>query len=236
MAEKNISPNLYVIVPAYKEQSHIGQTVRSILEYSPNVLVVDDGSRDKTSEYAEEAGAVVLRHKDNRGKGEALKTGFQYARDQACDLVITMDADGQHRPDEIPKFVDAYRRTGIPILLGNRMADIENMPRIRRWTNAVMSWMLSRIMKQYIPDTQCGFRMYRGDILPFLSVESQRFAAESEILLYLADRGFRIDSVRVSTIYHNEKSMIKPGLDTLRFIAMILRHMRNRKKGVAGRK
>ncbi len=235
MAKEGSPLKVTVLLPAYREENKIGELIRSILVHTPDVVVIDDGSRDRTAVRAEEAGAVVLRHNENRGKGEALKTGFRYARDQACDLVITMDADGQHKPDEIPRFVEAYRRTGIPILLGNRMADRDQMPCIRRWTNRIMSWMLSRMMKQYIPDTQCGFRMFRRDVLPFLTADAHRFAAESEMLLHLSERGFRIDSVRVSAVYRGEKSKIKPSLDTFRFFAMILRYRLHQRRVWANR-
>lgn len=235
MANNDKPLKVTVVIPAYREEEGIYDLVRSVLAHTPDVVVIDDGSRDNTAARAEEAGAVVLRHNENRGKGEALKTGFRYARDQACDLVITMDADGQHSPDEIPRFIEAYRRTGIPILLGNRMPEMDRMPRVRRWTNRIMSWMLSRIMKQYIPDTQCGFRMFRSDVLPFLTADAHRFAAESEMLLHLSERGFRIDSVRVSTIYGDEKSRIKPSVDTIRFFVMIHRYRRHRKYMSANR-
>jgi hypothetical protein len=124
----------------------------------------------------------------------------------------------------VAKFIEAYVRTGIPVLIGNRMADAENMPRIRRWTNQFMSWLLCRAMGQYVPDTQCGYRLYRCDVLPFVLARSEGFAAESEMLLHVAARGIRMGSVRVSTIYADEKSEINPIIDTFRFISMILRY------------
>ncbi len=217
-----------VVIPAYDEEERIGQVVEAARRHAPLVIVVDDGSRDATAEVAEKAGALVLRHSRNEGKGAALQTGFQHALSKDCDVVIAMDADGQHNPDGIPPFLEAYRRTGIPVLLGNRIPHMEAMPRIRRWTNRIMSMMISRIMKQYIPDTQCGYRLFRRDVLPYLNAESHRFAAESEILLHLADRGFRIDCVRVSVIYHNEHSNIRPIRDAIRFFRMLYHYRQER--------
>lgn len=210
-----------IVVPAYREEERIGEVVKEIRRHVPLVVVVDDGSPDRTAEVAGQAGALVLRHAQNQGKGCALQTGFSHAMKEACDVVITMDADGQHSPDDIPTFLEAYQRTGIPVLLGNRMTHQEDMPRIRLWTNRIMSRIISRVMKQYVPDTQCGFRLFHREVLPFLNVDSHRFAAESEVLLHLADRGFRIDSVRVTVIYRNEQSKINPVFDTFRFLQML---------------
>jgi glycosyltransferase involved in cell wall biosynthesis len=215
-----------VIIPAFHEESRIGAVVRAVREQGLDVVVIDDGSGDRTPAEAEVAGAKVVVHPQNMGKGVALNTGFNYARENGYNAVITMDADGQHAPAEAVKFIDAYVRTGIAVLIGNRMADAENMPRIRLWTNQFMSWMLSRVMGQYVPDTQCGYRLYRCDVLPFVSARSERFAAESEMLLHVAARGIRMGSVRVSTIYADEKSKINPLVDTFRFFSMLHHYRR----------
>ena len=218
-----------IVIPAFSEEKHIASVVEQIRQYSDHVVVVDDGSPDQTAAEAEKAGAVVLRHNGNKGKGVALTTGFEYARKKGFEAVITMDADGQHDPNDLPKFVEAYRRTGIPVLVGNRMVDVKDMPLIRRWTNRFMSWMLTRIMGQYVPDTQCGYRLYRCDVIPYISAESEGFAAESEVLLRVSDRGIRIDSVRIATIYGDEKSKINPFSDTIRFFSMIMSNYRRKR-------
>lgn len=225
--DDRIQHKFCVTIPAFHEESKIGAVVRAVREQGLDVVVIDDGSGDRTAAEAEAAGAKVVVHPQNMGKGVALNTGFTYARENGYNAVITMDADGQHAPAEAAKFIEAYVRTGIPVLIGNRMADAENMPRIRLWTNRFMSWMLSRVMDQYVPDTQCGYRLYRCDVLPFVSARSERFAAESEMLLHIAGRGIKIGSVRVSTIYADEKSKVNPLTDTFRFISMILRYRRD---------
>lgn len=214
---------LCVIVPAYMEQRKISDVVKRILKYARHVIVIDDGSTDRTSEEAAAAGATVLRCERNIGKGAALNTGFNYARENDFDCLITMDADGQHDPADIPRFTEAYVRTGIPVLIGNRMGDPGNMPFFRICTNRLMSWYLSRTMKQYVPDTQCGFRLYRCDVIPFIATEAEHFAAESEILLHVAARGIRIDSISIAAVYSDEKSKINPFKDTIRFFLMIHR-------------
>jgi glycosyltransferase involved in cell wall biosynthesis len=219
-----------VIIPAFREEKRIANVVREVRKSGLDVVVVDDGSEDGTSATAKDAGATVIRLEQNCGKGVALNTGFDYARNNGYDAVITMDADGQHDPVEVPKFIEAYVRTGIPVLVGNRMAAPESMPFVRRMTNRFMSWLLSRVMGQYVPDTQCGYRLYRCDVIPFVSAQSERFAAESEILLHVAARGIRIGAVRISTIYADEKSKISPAKDTMRFLQMLLKYRRESKK------
>jgi len=215
-----------VIVPAYREEGRIGQVVREIHSYCSHVIVVDDGSTDGTAKEAEAAGAIVLKHPVNMGKGTAMNTGFKYAQDNGYEFLITMDGDGQHDPAEIPKFVEAYLNTGTPVLIGNRMDDPHAMPLVRRLTNRFMSRLLSRKMGQRVPDTQSGYRLYKCEVLSSISVESARFAAESEILLSLAERGVAIGAVGIKVIYRDEKSKIHPITDTIRFYAMLRRHKR----------
>lgn len=229
MSQARNSQRGCVIIPAFNEEPRIAAVVRRVKEHVPAVVVVDDGSRDGTVREAEAAGATVLRHETNRGKGVALETGFRHAREQGFDYLITMDGDGQHDPADLDRFVEAYTRTGIPVLVGNRMTDAARMPWVRRMTNRFMSALLSREMGQYVPDTQCGYRLFRCDVVPLVSAESTRFAAESEILLHVADRGIRIDAVPVATIYGNEKSKINPFKDTIRFFSMLRRYRRKKR-------
>jgi len=216
-----------VIVPAYQESGRIGRVVEAIREYCPDVIVVDDGSSDSTAAEAERAGATVLRNRVNMGKGIALDVGMAHAREGGYDFVITMDADGQHAPSDIPVFVEEYSRSGIPVLIGNRMSDPGTMPAVRRLTNRFMSWLLSRKMGQRVPDTQCGYRLYSTDCLPPPMPESGRFAAESEVLLHIAAQGVKIGSVPIKVIYGDEKSKINPVKDTVRFFAMLRRFERH---------
>jgi len=223
----NDSARWCAIVPAYQEEAHIASVVQAVRRYCPQVIVVDDGSRDRTAELAAQAGAEVVRHGVNKGKGAALNTGFAEARARGCEFLLTLDADGQHDPAHIPEFVETYRRTGVPVLVGNRMDRAQGMPLHRRLTNLFMSWLLSREMGQWVPDTQNGYRLYRCDVLADLPTQSQRFAAESEVLLVLAERGVRIGAVPVKVIYGGEKSKIHPLRDAIRFFGMLHAHRRN---------
>jgi hypothetical protein len=125
---------------------------------------------------------------------------------------------------DIPAFVGEFERSGPAAIVGTRMDRTENMPLVRRLTNRFMSWLLSRKMGQFVPDTQSGYRLYRKDVLSLVQVESARFAAESESLLCLSAAGFRIASVPIKVIYGDEKSKIHPVRDTLRFISMMRKY------------
>lgn len=215
--------NYLVIIPALNEQAHIADLVRKLRGMHLNVLVIDDGSTDKTSEIAEAEGAVVIRHEQNLGKGKSLADGYRYAASEGYDAVVTMDADGQHDPADVPRFFDTYDRTGIPVLVGNRMHDRARMPLIRRITNRLMSRMLNRQMNQYIPDTQNGFRLYQTDVVTMVIPDNDGFAAESEILLKLDEIDIRMGSVPIAAVYGDEKSHIRPLHDTRLFFKMLFK-------------
>ena len=227
--------NVCVLIPAYREERRIAAVVREVRDYCPAVIVVDDGSPDDTAKAAAEAGATVLEHVHNQGKGAALQTGFDHARARGFDLAITMDADGQHAPSDIPAFLQAYERTRSPVLVGNRMNDIAAMPPLRRFVNRFMSDLLSRVMGQHVPDSQCGFRLYHRSAFPEgpYDAASRRFAAESEVLLRLALQGRKIGAVAIQTIYGDEKSKVNPFTDTLRFFRMLHRFRKIKKDHLA---
>ncbi len=219
-----------VIMPAFCEERRIKRVVLEVKKYIKDVVVVDDGSADATSEEAKAAGALVIKHPTNLGKGMALATGFKFALEKQYAFVITMDADGQHSPEDLYKFIETYRNTQADVIIGNRMDNPDGMPFVRRLTNKFMSWYLSRLIGQFMPDTQNGYRLYSAKVLPtILQARSSRFATESEVLFLLSDRKIKITSLPVKVIYGDEKSKINPFRDTLRFIQMIY-HFKNRNK------
>ena len=222
------------LLPGYREEGRIGKVVREVLEQGCDVIVVDDGSPDATAAEAEAAGATVLRHPGNMGKGVALETGFSYAREKGYEFVITMDSDGQHDPKDMAALIEQHRHSGFPVVVGNRMWDTGKMPFVRRLTNWFMSWLLSREMGQFVPDTQSGYRLYAREVLGMLKTSSARFAAESEVLLSLADNGIRIGAAPIQVIYSDEKSKINPVRDTLRFFSMLRDYRRRRHSSLSG--
>lgn len=225
------TPEGCVIIPAYREADRIAAVIAGVKAFVPDVIVVDDGSPDDTAGEAERAGAVVIRHPVNSGKGAALDTGFRAARERGFDFVITMDGDGQHAPADLPGFVQAHLQQGTPVLVGTRMSDTRSMPWVRRLTNRFMSWLLSREMGQWVPDSQCGYRLYSLAVVPERQVESKRFAAESEILMELSHRGVKIGAVPIATIYGTEKSKIHPVKDAFRFLKMVYQYRQRSQSG-----
>lgn len=213
------------VIPAYNEEKHIGDVVRRTRQKLDDVLVVDDGSADKTAEHAREAGAEIIVHEINRGKGETIKTGLRHWMERQADFVIILDADGQHRPEEIDRFVAAALSADQPkLVLGSRMNDLSSMPLVRRIVNRWMSDQISALCGQRIPDTQCGFRLLHQQLIPELLGGSERFDYETEMLIIASRKGFRIGSVPISTVYSDEVSSIHPVRDTIRFFKLMRRY------------
>lgn len=157
------------VIPAYHDEKHIGDIVRRTGQQLDHVLVIDDGSNDGTAQHAREAGAEVIVHIQNRGKGEAIKTGLRHCLARNVTWVILLDSDGQHLPEEIERFLSAAASTTQPMLfVGNRMDNASAMPFIRRFVNRYMSGWISHLCGQRIPDTQCGFRMLHQQLIPEL--------------------------------------------------------------------
>jgi glycosyltransferase involved in cell wall biosynthesis len=215
------------IIPAYREEKHIGDIIRRTRKQLDHVLAVDDGSRDTTARCAREAGAEVIVHSQNRGKGEAIKTGLRHWLDRQFIHVIILDSDGQHLPEEIDRFIAAAAQAGDrSFFLGNRMNNLTGMPFIRRVVNRYMSNRISHICRQEIPDTQCGFRMLDRQLIPELLEGGNRFDYETEMLIIASRKGYRIESVPITTVYSDEVSKIHPARDTIRFFKLMRRYRR----------
>lgn len=210
------------IIPAYFEEKHVADVVERTLKQVDNVLVVDDGSTDATTENARAAGAVVIKHERNSGKGESIKTGLRYWMERGFQHVIILDADGQHLPEEIARFI-AAAPAGADLLIGTRMNDVRQMPLVRKIVNRYMSRRISRVCKQDVPDTQCGFRMLTARVIPHVLDGAERFDYETEVLFIVSRNGGRIDSVPISTVYADEVSSIHPVRDTIRFLKLMRR-------------
>ena len=215
------------IIPAYSEARFIAKVARQAMQYVKAVWVIDDGSSDSTASEAEAAGAKVIRHSKNLGKGAALKTGLKHAaRDDDASFFLFLDGDGQHDPSDIPAFFEAINHSRAELMVGNRMSNPKSMPRVRRWTNQFMSWQIGKICKMPLPDSQCGFRLVRKELLPILLAAKDRFEFESETIILAAHQGFRIGSVPIRTIYTDQRSKIRPIRDTIRYIRLMCKYRR----------
>lgn len=205
------------VVPCLNEGQTIASLVRSARRHIPAVVVVDDGSRDNTARQAADAGAMVVCHPRNFGKGAAVKTGLTAAARKGFDRALLMDGDGQHRPSDIPAFFRMAERTGAALVIGNRMHDAMSIPWLRRQANRWMSRRISRRVGKNLPDTQCGFRLVDLRIWAGLPCRARRFEIESEMLVAFLDAGCRVDFVPIRVIGRAARSHINPLTDAWRW-------------------
>jgi glycosyltransferase involved in cell wall biosynthesis len=225
-----ISMRICVIIPTYNESKAIAGLINQIRKLGLKAIIIDDGSEDDTVKIAANCGAEVLRNKSNVGKGASLIKGYNFAIAQGFDAVISMDGDGQHSCSDIQVFIQKAETSLGAVIVGNRMVITKGMPVLRVITNRFMSALISLIVKQHIPDTQCGFRLVKKEVLGQMDLSTSKYETESEVLIRAARLGFRIESVPVKTIYTGQKSQINPLVDSLRFLRfMILEFMRSPK-------
>lgn len=214
------------LVPAYREEKHIAEVVKGAKPHVAEVLVIDDGSGDRTAEIAAAVGARVRVNAKNLGKGASLVIGLDQLFSEGCDAVVCLDADGQHLPSEIPLFIELAGSADL--VVGNRMANVKDMPFARLWTNRVTSWIISRLAGVRVPDVQCGFRLVGRGAWRGVAIVSRNYDFESEMIVAMGRKGFRIASAPVSTIYGDEVSSINPVRDTIRFFKMAWRLWRTK--------
>lgn len=211
------------VVPAYEEAGRIGPVVEGLRRHVAQVVVIDDGSRDGSAAEAAAAGATVLRHDRNRGKGAALRTGVEFALQDGFDAVLTCDGDGQHDPTDVPRFLERARTSDADIVLGARTLDVATAPLTRRFTNRASSRLISLIAGRPVRDSQCGFRLLRTRMLRRVPLRGDRYDAESALLLAALRRGHSFAEVPVRTIY-GAPSKFRPVADTWRILRVLMRH------------
>lgn len=212
-----------VVMPAYNEEKHIGPLLEQLGDRGLRVIVVDDGSHDRTSEVAQSYPFVTVeRLSCNEGKGVAIKEGLARAKQMGYEWAVLMDADGQHLPSDLDKFLSAVH-SGVGMVCGNRMGDPKGMPFIRRFTNWLMSFIISAYTWDWIPDTQCGYRLIRLSAIDPEELTSDKYEIETDLILRVRERGWDIVSVPIQSVYHDTAvSYINPVRDTLRFIWFML--------------
>ncbi len=211
------------VIPAYNEARAIGQVVGRARKFVDKVIVVDDGSMDKTAEIARAAGAEVFVLKKNMGKARAIKEGLKECR--GYDAIVLLDGDLQHLPEEIPLLLSCLG-DGSDLVLGSRfLSAYDSMPRMSVLSNRAASVILSFLTGRRVTDPQSGFRAIRGEKLSLLELRAERYAIEHIMLLEAARKKFKINEVPISCVYGDEKSDIHPLKDTLKVVYHILRFL-----------
>lgn len=216
-----------ILIPAYNAQKTIGSVLERVCSLGFDTLVVNDGSTDKTSEVVRSYGVSLLEHPKNLGKGASLRTGFQYILEKNYELVITMDADGQHDPSDIPLLLQAFNRVEPDLIIGSRAAGFGEMPFLRRFWNRLGVRAVSRLCHADITDSQSGFRLIRTEILRRISFTTVGFDTEMELLIKACKKGFRVLSIPVHFEKINDtlSSHFKPVKDTWSVCKLFLRSL-----------
>lgn len=217
----NNNSEILILIPAYNAGRYLVELVTRITKTIPDadILMIDDGSSDDTSEVLESLDVIALVNNPNRGKGYTLQRGFDYARDHKYRYVITIDADLQHSPEEIPRFMEQAEKHDV--IIGVRDIDLKIMPFARWLTNNLTSLLVSIFAGKRIRDSQSGYRMFRTEVLDKFTTRSWRYDYESEILLQTGMAGLSVGEAKISTIYEDSESSIHPFRDTIRFVRLL---------------
>jgi glycosyltransferase involved in cell wall biosynthesis len=220
----NVLGNIAAAIPAYQAAPSVGAVARGALAAVSEVLVIDDGSSDATAEEARRAGARVISFPANRGKGAALAAAFADLFGRGFDGVVTLDADGQHLPEEIPKLLSAAARGG-DLVLGIRDHLFGEMSAVRRASNRLSSKAISVAAGQRLADIQTGFRFYSRRLIETVGFPEARFEAESAVVVRAARRGFRVVTVPVHLGFADGRttSHYRPLIDSLRIAGAVTR-------------
>jgi glycosyltransferase involved in cell wall biosynthesis len=214
-------------IPAFNEADTIQEVIGGLRGKVEQVLVVDDGSTDETGKLASQAGAEVIQHRINRGKGYAVRSAIDWIAARDFTHALFLDGDLQHLPREAPLLIDAAARTGADAVLGERRFGRADMPASRYYANRIGSRALSWFVGLDLLDTQCGFRAFRVEALRAIPLRARGYEIETEILVKLARRRARITTVPITAVYAGQRSKLRPIRDTTRtcFLAVYYRFM-----------
>ena len=216
-----------ILIPAYNAQETLGSVLKKVEPLKIDTIVVDDGSSDETKRVASENGAHLLENPLNLGKGAALQTGFQYMLQKGYQLIITLDADGQHDPSEIPSLLEIFQSVKPDILIASRAAEFRRMTFLRRFWNRLGVKAVARLCHSDITDSQSGFRLIRAKVLKEISLSTSRFETELELLIKACKKGFSVLSVPINTqkVDGTVSSHFRPVVDTWRVCKVFLRSL-----------
>jgi glycosyltransferase involved in cell wall biosynthesis len=216
-----------ILIPAYNAEETLGSVLKKIEPLKMDTIVVNDGSSDETKRVASENGAQLLEHPLNLGKGAALRTGFQYILQKGYQVVITLDADGQHDPSEIPSLLKIFQSVNPDILIASRSAEFGKMTFLRRFWNRLGVKAVARLCHSDITDSQSGFRLIRTEVLKAVDLSTSRFETELELLIKACKKGFGVLSVPIKTqkVDGTGSSHFRPVIDTWLVCKIFLRNL-----------
>jgi glycosyltransferase involved in cell wall biosynthesis len=212
------------LIAAFNEEATIVSVLNGARPFVAEIVVVDDGSGDRTGALAREAGARLIRHRANEGKGVAVRTGLSCVLREDFTHVLFMDGDLQHDPADIRLLIDKAREGVGDFVVAERVFDRATMPRARYYANTIGSRVMSRLTATSIRDSQSGFRLIRSDLLRGLTLTARRYEIEAEILVKLARRGARIERVAVASKYGSARSKMRPIRDVFRICMLTMRY------------
>lgn len=217
--------NLFIVIPAYNAAHTLPALLKRTARCVPklNIIVVNDGSDDSTGAIAESFGTRVVSHERNKGKGAALQSGFDAALLHGCDAVITMDADLQHQPEDIPRFVEMFTVRQHDVIIGSRLHQKKGMPFHRILSNTITTFLVSVRTGVTIADSQSGFRFITSRVIKNVRIRAAGFEAETEFLLRAAKQKFSFGSIPIDTVYAGEKSHMTHLQTTINFVKVLLK-------------
>ena len=222
MSYHKSQPKTIAAIPCLNEQQFIGDIVTRVKKYVDQVIVIDDGSTDNTSKVAQAAGAEVVRHKVNKGYGESIQSCFKAAKRSNADMLVTLDGDGQHNPDEIPQLLAPILEGKADLVIGSRFlqpnlnqsqpisTNLYGMPKYRKFGIDVITWLYNFGSKVKVSDSQSGFRAYNRRVLHAFSPTEKGMAISVEVLIQARRKGFVITEVPISCVYHSQGSSLNP--------------------------
>ena len=218
---------LCVLIPAYNAEGTLKGVIEGVKQSRLDIIVVDDGSTDSTARIGREMGVTLLRHPTNKGKGRALRTGFAHVMEHGYEAVITLDADGQHHPAEITRFVELDRNESPDIIIGSRAAQFGQMPWLRRFWNRLGAKAVSRLTHTSISDSQSGYRLIRTEVLRNVKLTTSTYEMEMELLIKACKKGYRVVTIAIKghAISDTSTSHFRPVIDTFKICMLYLRSL-----------
>lgn len=202
-------PKIIAAMPAYNEGRYIGSIVLQARQYADEVIVIDDGSTDHTAKVATLAGASVFRHKNNKGYGSAIKSILALARKKNPDILVLLDADAQHNPEEMPALIKATSE-GFDLVIGSRKIGKDDIPRYRRIGQRVISSLTRVLSRSRFSDTESGFRAFSRRAIAVLEPKEEGMAISAEVIAEATSKGLRVTEVPISAIYTKDGSTLNP--------------------------